>query len=186
MADNVLTLMSVTSLENVMPMPLVKILSVAYVFVNRVTLWLTNATSGNCENIIECMAPNKCNEHACDDTCDETVGSYTYTCLNDWTGDGESCADVNECDYGSNKCSVDGTCTHTDGSYTCACNDVFNGDGFECPDIHECDNDPCGFNIVRINTHGAFECECVIDCESDAMIGCSDIDACATEKKRIR
>ena len=30
MPDNVLTLMSVTSLENVMPIPLVKILSVAY------------------------------------------------------------------------------------------------------------------------------------------------------------
>ena len=30
MADNVLTLMSVTSLEHVIPMPFVKILSVAY------------------------------------------------------------------------------------------------------------------------------------------------------------
>ena len=35
---------------------------------------------------------------------------------------------------------------------------------------------------VCINTHGAFECECAIGYEDDAMIGRSDIDECATEK----
>ena len=51
----------------------------------------TNATPGNCKNINECRALNKCSENA---TCDDTVGSYTCTCLNGWTGDGESCADI--------------------------------------------------------------------------------------------
>ena len=114
----------------------------------------TNATPGNFENINECMPPNKCNEHA---TCDDTVCSYTCNCLNGWTGDGESCADINECDDGS-------------------CNDGFNGDGFDFPDINECGNDPCGFNTVCISTHGAFECECAIGYKGDAMIGCSNID----------
>jgi len=72
-----------------------------------------------------------CN-HAGDDNanCTDTIGSYMCTCVSGFTGDGETCSDVNECL--SSPCDANATCTNTNGSYLCECHSGFIGDGFLC------------------------------------------------------
>ena len=71
-------------------------------------------------------------EDTCDDNadCEDTIGSYMCTCFSGFTGDGETCSDVNECL--SSPCDANATCTNTNSSYVCECHGGFIGDGFLC------------------------------------------------------
>ena len=83
----------------------------------------------DCEDLDECGIEGSCHE---DSTCDNTVGTYTCTCIEGYEGDGQFCADINECApvarIGNNDCDVLATCNNTDASYTCTCPPVRNCD----------------------------------------------------------
>ena len=88
----------------------------------------------NCGNLA-------CHEYA---TCSNNSGNFTCTCKRGFTGNGESCTDINECSSDTtNNCYKGATiCSNTIGSFTCACiqgtYDVSGGLGTACRDIDEC------------------------------------------------
>ena len=49
------------------------------------------------------------------------IGSFECTCKTGYVGDGQFCADENECLTGTNQCDPLADCTNTDASYTCTC-----------------------------------------------------------------
>lgn len=63
--------------------------------------------------------------------CTNTIGSFTCACDGGYSGNGTSCANINECD-GAYDCDANATCRDTQGSYTCTCNQGFAGDGKNC------------------------------------------------------
>ena len=42
--------------------------------------------------------------------------------LKGFEGNGETCADVDECKQGTHSCATDATCENNTGSYDCTCN----------------------------------------------------------------
>ena len=87
-----------------------------------------------CEDIDECSIKNQCDINS---SCVNTKGSYSCTCKKGFTGDGRSCADINECN--SNPCGSNEACQNSVGSYKCkACGTGMKPNGSECIDINEC------------------------------------------------
>ncbi|HRI07888.1 MAG TPA: calcium-binding EGF-like domain-containing protein [Nannocystaceae bacterium] len=84
------------------------------------------------------------------------------TCKDGFSGDGKSCADVDECESGQNSCDADATCTNEPGSYTCKCNDGYKGNGMSCKDIDECSegSHQCDPNATCTNNDGGYACKC--------------------------
>ncbi|XP_033647128.1 neurogenic locus notch homolog protein 1-like isoform X1 [Asterias rubens] len=66
-------------------------------------------------------------------------------CPTGYQGDGDTCADINECVRGLDNCHADATCINTPGSYRCVCNDGFAGNGVLCVpvDPRTCADQPC-------------------------------------------
>ncbi|XP_053567076.1 nidogen-1 [Bombina bombina] len=66
--------------------------------------------------------------------------SYICTCLSGYSGDGQSCVDVDECE--TSPCHPDAECYNTPGSFACQCLEGFVGNGFQCvpgvPDKTKC------------------------------------------------
>ncbi|XP_022797968.1 antigen WC1.1-like [Stylophora pistillata] len=98
--------------------------------------WLDTTRSGNsilarCDmkmgDIDECAmsAMNTCHRKA---SCINTQGSYNCTCNPGYTGDGLTCAAVDECQMGSYSCPSNGHCFTTVGSYVCKCKPGYYGD----------------------------------------------------------
>ncbi|XP_031570637.1 uncharacterized protein LOC116304951 isoform X2 [Actinia tenebrosa] len=80
-------------------------------------------------------------------------------CPSGFSGQGDSCSDIDECDGFSQTCTQ--ICANTPGSFTCGCNDgyVLNGDGRTCDDVNECDPaSDCMQGCV--NTPGSYRCTC--------------------------
>ncbi len=66
-------------------------------------------------------------------------------CPTGYQGDGDTCADVDECERGLHNCHADATCINTRGSFRCVCNDGFAGTGVLCVpvDPRSCNDQPC-------------------------------------------
>ena len=79
----------------------------------------------------ECLRGlDNCHQEA---LCGNTMGSFSCSCNDGWTGSGTLCENENECDLLGQPCGLsDSTCTDTVGSFTCTCNEGFLGDGFNC------------------------------------------------------
>ena len=103
--------------------------------------------------------------------------------LNDVTGDGITCEDINECIV-DDICSANSQCVNNDGSYTCPCDAGYEGDGLSgsCVDIDECSSEEDDCNDVSncVNTAGSYECECHIGYVKNTENICVDIDECET------
>jgi hypothetical protein len=59
------------------------------------------------------------------------AGSFTCTCKLGYTGNGLSCADINEC--ANSPCGTGGTCSNLENAYSCACAAGYSGGGKNKP-----------------------------------------------------
>ena len=60
------------------------------------------------------------------------------TCKPGYSGDGKTCADVDECAVDNGGCSVNAACANQVGSFSCVCKPGYSGDGKTCADVDEC------------------------------------------------
>ncbi|XP_067652542.1 fibrillin-2-like [Haliotis asinina] len=130
-------------------------------------------------DVNECLTANGgCDSNA---RCDNTIGSFTCTCNNGYSGDGFNCTDVNECTINNGGCDSNARCDNTIGSFTCTCNNGYSGDGFNCTDINECstNNGGCDINAACGNTIGSYTCTCNSGYSGDGF-SCIDINECTT------
>ncbi|CAH1237975.1 FBN3 [Branchiostoma lanceolatum] len=119
-------------------------------------------------------------------------GYICGACPFDMVGNGETCADLNEClldlsDRRVHQC-VNADCENTPGSYSCVCHDGFakEGDSRICTDIDECrslnTNDCDPLHGICNNTVGSYTCSCQAGCyTNDNGRTCLDINECMTQ-----
>lgn len=92
-------------------------------------------------------------------------------CKEGYSGDGETCDDIDECAKGTDNCSPDADCSNEAGGFSCACKAGYEGDGFDCKDVDECaDNlNNCSPVADCTNTDGGFTCKCKDGFEGDGV-----------------
>jgi len=74
----------------------------------------------------------ECDEHV---WCARSADTVVCTCRDRFTGDGRTCADIDECAQDTAPCDhQSGICTNTNGGYACSCVDGWNlgSDGATC------------------------------------------------------
>ena len=134
---------------------------------------------------IGCSDLNECAEgvHTCalDARSENTLGTYVCHCHEGYTGNGDYCEDVNDCEHPDmNECDENADCTNSDGNYFCQCRVGYSGTGKVCFDVDECQerNHNCDYNANCTNIAGSFYCTC-----RDGFMGngveCEDRDECS-------
>ncbi|KAI8488563.1 hypothetical protein Bbelb_335920 [Branchiostoma belcheri] len=98
-------------------------------------------------------------------TCDGPRSEGRCKCNPGFLGNGEHCADIDECSAEIADCLPEASCRNTEGSYHCECPKGYRGDGrTTCEDVDECaDEDDvtrCHADADCVNTLGSFLCEC--------------------------
>jgi hypothetical protein len=114
--------------------------------------------------------------------CSEEGGDATCVCNDGFTGDGETCTDVDECETDDGGCDGDAVCVNQQGGFRCLCNEGLTGDGESCSPIQvdECgdaDLNTCDPNAECDDTASGFECECPDGYDGDGK-SCADVDEC--------
>ena len=97
--------------------------------------WMVAACTINTNYVCKSDALHDCHHDA---VCANDAGSWTCTCNTGYSGNGQACAEIDECAAQTDDCHLDATCTNTPGSWSCACNVGFDGDGLTCTNIDEC------------------------------------------------
>src|SRR5258705_460156 len=95
----------------------------------RCLAWLSLivlASCGSASNSMPCDGVT-CGAHA---ACNTTSGDCE--CATGFTGDGTTCADVDECVAEPFTCDPNAACVNAPGGYGCTCNPGFLGDGVTC------------------------------------------------------
>ena len=97
--------------------------------------------------------------------------SFSCACRDGFTGDGATCADVDECAIpaGADDCAARSAgCQNTDGGYRCRCGAGFisqgSGSKLRCVDVNECiaGTHDCDRSLAACqNTKGAYRCRCL-------------------------
>ena len=103
-------------------------------------------------------------------------------CQKGWTGTGETCTDIDECEEKTHQCAYSGgLCENIDSQYKCKCDEGWVGDGVKCDDVDECTTNThdCLTGIACRNTDGSFGCgSCANGFQLNAEGNCNDIDEC--------
>ncbi|RLB49111.1 MAG: hypothetical protein DRJ42_21750, partial [Deltaproteobacteria bacterium] len=90
--------------------------------------------------------------------CVDRATGAVCECLAGYSGDGMTCADVDEC-VPTSPCGM-GRCINLVGTYTCTCDPGYTFDGVGCVDVDECvPTDPCGMGTCA-NEAGSYGCSC--------------------------
>ncbi len=103
--------------------------------------------------------------------CSNSPGTYKCACDNGYLGDGQVCADIDECKTNNGGCDVNAGCTNLPGSSKCTCKTFWTGDGKTCADLDECktNNGGCGLPEAMTCTNYV-----------GAAPTCADVDECKT------
>ncbi|XP_077341203.1 uncharacterized protein LOC143986670 [Lithobates pipiens] len=106
-------------------------------------------------------------------------GEYFCVCKTGYSGNGETCVDVNECTTSLHQCHQQATCVNTIGGYSCLCKSGYTGNGFNCTDINECatTNGGCHADATCTNTPGDRSCQCKTGFTGNG-VNCVDVDEC--------
>ncbi|KAF3838736.1 hypothetical protein F7725_010504, partial [Dissostichus mawsoni] len=64
-----------------------------------------------------------------------SAGSPTCLCLEGFTGDGQVCADIDECKQEKHKCDKNAECQNAMGNYLCKCEAGYYGNGKTCQEL---------------------------------------------------
>ncbi|DBB12286.1 TPA: hypothetical protein ACH3X3_006385 [Trebouxia sp. C0006] len=119
------------------------------------------------------------------DACVDTYRGYVCKCPDGWRGNGQQCADINECLEGTAGC--DHTCINELGSYHCECDEGFNlfggqgSPGF-CYPKDMCGKDNGGCEGPCYSANGTSVCSCGAGLRlADNGKTCVDIDECAEQ-----
>ena len=134
-----------------------------------------------CLNITNCSSI--CSEYA---NCEMIGGNYTCSCWPGFSGNGQSCADIDECSL-QGSCHENSSCINVIGNYTCTCSPGYTGDGYwECNDTSVCilGSHSCHANATCINTTGSIECSCLVGF-SGSGTHCADVDECASDETNV-
>ncbi|XP_066540517.1 latent-transforming growth factor beta-binding protein 4 isoform X2 [Hoplias malabaricus] len=130
--------------------------------------------NGQCSDIDECrQSPLLCTNGRCENT----PGSYRCVCKAGFRIQGNTCADVNECEDPL-RC-PDQECLNSQGSYRCvSCSSGFTLINGRCSDIDECVQvpAPCTNGLCE-NTQGSFKCVCRVGFRLQANT-CTDVNEC--------
>ncbi|XP_071313320.1 pro-epidermal growth factor [Trachinotus anak] len=80
---------------------------------------------------------NECYSLRCDVNaqCLLQAGSPTCLCLDGFTGDGQLCADIDECQLGTHNCNKNAECQNTLGKYLCKCQAGYHSNGQTCQEL---------------------------------------------------
>ncbi len=65
-------------------------------------------------------------------SCSDTQAGLACACNAGYTGDGLTCADIDECTAAASPCATHATCANTIGSFSCTCDAGYTGDGSYC------------------------------------------------------
>ncbi|MFO0745476.1 MAG: EGF domain-containing protein [Myxococcota bacterium] len=114
-----------------------------------------NESTHLCVDINECLEGTAgCDLNA---TCNNTSGGFTCTCKGGYSGNGTTCADIDECANNSDNCAQN--CTNRAGGYDCSCNPGFTADGHFCQSVNEClDAAALGCFGECVNTADSYQC----------------------------
>ncbi|XP_078573326.1 uncharacterized protein LOC144860112 [Branchiostoma floridae x Branchiostoma japonicum] len=157
----------------------------------------TGFSGATCQTDVDACEGNPCFQgvECTDQPAPLAPGQPGYTCGAcpfEMVGNGESCADLNECmldasDPRAHRC-VNADCVNTPGSYSCVCHAGFakEGDSHTCTDIDECrslnTNDCDPLHGICTNTPGSYNCSCQTGCyTTDNGRTCQDLNECMTE-----
>ncbi|XP_035679474.1 mucin-like protein [Branchiostoma floridae] len=108
-------------------------------------------------------------------------------CPTGFSGDGETCEDINECNATDSGQTCAQICVNYPGSFTCDCHSGYqlNDDGLNCDDVNECEpahdcDHQCHNNI------GSYHCSCNSGFElNNDNKTCSPTDQCTAEKEAV-
>jgi Calcium-binding EGF domain/Leucine rich repeat/EGF-like domain/Leucine Rich repeat len=131
---------------------------------------------------VETLAPGvSCANLVCDvfATC-EGEKEPRCTCAQGLEGDGQRCADIDECQQAEPACAAHATCRNTFGSYSCDCNQGYVRDGDGCVADAACADSPCAPSATCSEVAGALTCECEAGSFGNGF-RCTAQDACADE-----
>ncbi|XP_065180017.1 sushi, von Willebrand factor type A, EGF and pentraxin domain-containing protein 1-like [Sycon ciliatum] len=84
-----------------------------------------------CQDIRECSNETLHDCHR-DARCNNTVGSYTCSCLTGYAGNGTYCENIDECSSDLHNCHQDAICTDTMGTFNCHCKTGYTGNTTHC------------------------------------------------------
>ena len=130
-----------------------------------------------CDDIDECIVGinnNINNNNSLTQPCDQNAictnyfSTYVCRCEQGFSGNGRSCADIDECDQGTRQqygitTSCNQNCTNTDGSYMCSCKP-----GFKLStDLHTCVPNPNLCFVAGGNPCDASNSVCQFDAVSN-------------------
>ncbi|XP_072913708.1 uncharacterized protein [Hemitrygon akajei] len=132
-----------------------------------------------CTDVDECQSgSHNCHSSA---SCSNSPGSFQCVCGAGYTGDGRTCADVDECLQDNGSCSQ--LCVNTVGSYHCDCHPGYTltpGSRISCTDVDECLQNNGGCSQLCVNTVGSYHCDCHpgYTLRSGSRMTCTDVDEC--------